>query len=171
MSVVLTPIPAAARPVRAAYEAALLSRAGPMMAEVGKDGTTADGTNQSLSEPLREGLASLGVYPATFGDVTDADLAKVPPASVSQLLDIAELKLVSTVHGSFTAVDETISLGSIKVSQNRDAITGRLAALAGFCLSRYGYGLTAPRAGSIRVGADGGRGPTSPRSMAIRDEL
>lgn len=171
MSVVLTPIPAAARPLRAAYEAALLSRAGPMMAEVGKDGTTADGNNQALSEPLREGISSLGIYPATFGDVTDEDLAKVAPRDISQVLDIAELTLVGTLHGSFTAVDETISLGSVKVSQNRDAITLSLGNLAQKCMNRYGYGLTAPRAGSIRVGADGGTGTTSPRSMAIRDEI
>lgn len=157
MSVVLVPIPASSRPVRAAYEAALISRDGPLLVLVGKDGTTVDGENGSLTEPLRMGLESLGYYPATFGDVTDDDLAQVSPAQVSQLLDVASLGLVNSVYGAFTEVDETISLGSVKVSQNRAAIASRLSDLAAFCMNRYGYGLSAPRAGSIRVGADGAR--------------
>lgn len=129
----------------------LIERAGALLTLVGKDGTTVDGTNGSLVGPLREGMASLGLFPASFASVTDDDLAQVADGDVSQLLDVAELRLVGGINSSFTDVDEKNSMAEVKVSQNRAAIEKRAGDLAAFCLNRYGYGLGTLRTGSVLV--------------------
>lgn len=133
----------------------LIERAGSLLILVGKDGTTVDGSNGSLVGPLRAGLDSLGIIPASFGTITDDDLALVADRDVAQLLDVAELRLVGGVNSSFTEVDETISFASKKVSQNRTAIAARAMTLAQFCRDRYGYGLGRLRAGRINLGSSG----------------
>ena len=132
----------------------LIERAGALLTLVGKDGTTVDGTNQALVGALRSGLDSLGIIPASFGTITDDDLSLVADSAVAQLLDVAELRLVGGINASFTDVDEKISMGEKKVSQNRAAIQARYTSLAQFCRERYGYGLGRLRAGGINLGAN-----------------
>lgn len=137
---------------RAQADAKLISRCGPLLTLVGKDGTTVDGSNPDTVDALQVGMASLGLAPASFATVTDDDLAPIADAKVPQLIDVAELQLIQAVGSSFTDVDEKISLGEKKVSQNRAAIDVRFSSLAAFCRLRYGYGLAPLGVGSINTG-------------------
>lgn len=152
----------------------LAVRCGAMMTLVGQDPTAATGSvTGPYAVALREGLASLHLAPASFAAVTDADLAPVPDARVPQLLDVAELRLLGTISGSYTQVDETISLGSIKSSQNHDRMTARLTWLAKYVRDAYGYGMGSLTCGSIKLGPDDRRHcrPGSPGWAYGRDDF
>jgi hypothetical protein len=126
---------------RASLEAELVERCGPLLALVGKDGTTVDGTNAALTGPLRDGLGSLGLQPASFSSVTDADLADVEPDDLPQLLAQAELRILLNVDSAYLLVDEQVDRDSQKNSQIRDMLARRIADLRKSLKDDFGVGL------------------------------
>ena len=93
---------------RAAVEGVLLKRVGRLMALVQMDGTADTGSNADLVEPIAFALRQIGLAPATFGAVTDADFVKLDPADLDQLLDYAEWRLLLNIRGNFDLVNLTI---------------------------------------------------------------
>lgn len=134
-------------------ETILAEREGALLTLVGKDPTVTDGTPSVVyRDALREGLNSLNLLPASFSAITDADLSQVPDDKVAQLIDVADLRLMGGINANFTDVDEKISYGEIKVSQNRAAISARTLDFARYCRETYGYGLGKLGTGSLNLG-------------------
>ena len=93
-------------PTIAQIEQRLIRRIGSKLAAVGLDGSTVDGTNPDLVDPIAAGLASLGITAASVAVVVDADLVAVEACAVPQLLDVATLRGLETVLGNWTDPDQ-----------------------------------------------------------------
>lgn len=133
-------------------ETILEDRAGKALEQVGKEPTVTAGIPSAVyRDALREGLAALGLVPASFSAITDLDLAQVADRCVAKLLDVATLHLFGAASGAFTAVDETVLTGSVKVSQNRAGIDAKYASLADYCRLVHGYGMARLRSGSFNL--------------------
>lgn len=72
-------------------------RIGRLMALVGLDGTTQDGTNADIRQPLRSSLRVLGFEVADPIDVTDSDVSVVTGYYVDRLLDLIEYELIDLI--------------------------------------------------------------------------
>ena len=102
----------------AALEGVILSRCSTLLVDVGMDGTTQDGTNSSLRDPIGFGLRQAGGTVATFGAVTDADVQTVDPADLDMVADLAEYRALQNAYGrSLGKVDLAVS-GALNVSQH-----------------------------------------------------
>lgn len=96
---------------RVTLDTILISRAGSLLTTVGKDGSTADGTNPDLVDPIRSALRLLGYSVASVTTVSDSDLAGVSIDDEEALIDLAELKVLElAVYPGATALVD-ISVG------------------------------------------------------------
>ncbi len=151
---------------RAIVEQTLLSRCGRILAKAGLDGATADGTNPALADPIRQGLASLGLGTATLGVVVDADLLPITGATIDQLLDIAALAALEAALGNLDQPDQVADTDSSQAfGKLRDSIEATVARLRAQARARYGYGLAALAAGVIDLGFAETLDPTSGRPI------
>jgi len=82
---------------RANLEAILVKRAGKLMTVAGLDGTTVNGTNADLADPIAFSLRQLGVAVAAPGSPTDAEVANASTDDTDQLLDVAEIRILQTI--------------------------------------------------------------------------
>src|SRR5512136_2373867 len=82
---------------RANAEAVLIKRTGHLLTVAGLDGTTVDGTNADLGDPIAFALRQIGLTVATAGTPTTAEVATVPAADVDEFLDLAELRTLQTI--------------------------------------------------------------------------
>lgn len=133
-------------------ESILAERIGDLLTQIGKDPTATDGTPSIVyRDSLREGMASLGLTPASFAEITDDDLARVGDADVAQLLDVAELRLIDLAYGSITGGGYSIGSISESAASNSVNILNRLSARTLFVRNVYGYGLASLKPGSVRL--------------------
>lgn len=140
-----------AAPTKAQADAELVDRCGGILGAAGRSVAT-DGTNPQTVGPLRESLLVLGYQTASFGAVTDADLAQVPTAVTAQLLDVAELRLLRNALQWYTKVDQRISLGEQKKGQLRTDLMLSIKELEARCKALYGYGLGSVVGGAVDLG-------------------
>jgi len=89
-------------------ETILTKRVGLLMAAVGLDGSTIDGDNGDLVDPVGYSIRKLGGTIADITDIVDADLATFEETQYDELLDIAELRALQSVQGNFALVDTKI---------------------------------------------------------------
>ena len=137
---------------RAGVESELIDRCGVLLVKVGRNGTTCDGTNPNLNDPIRRGLRTLGLDTADPILVADADLATVTGWSIEKLLDAAELRCLESIWGSWAEVCQKIGLGSIELQQLTDRIERRIDHLVTRLRQPYGPNTGAPVVGAIRKG-------------------
>lgn len=135
-------------------EAILVARCGKLLASVGLDGTTVDGTNAALTDPLAEGLRQLAIAPASPAAVTTSDLSGVADADAAELLDVAELRALETVLGNWVDADQVAGQDNRQdLGKLRDSVEKSLARKAARAESLYGYGKdTTIRAGLLTFG-------------------
>lgn len=133
---------------RAQVESQLLNRAAALMTRVGLDGVTKDGTNAALNDPIRKGLAFLGLYAADITNVVDSDLAMVTGNLAERLLDFAEWRLLGNIWGQWAYFSQTISLGRQEAQQLADRIQARIADLEESLRQPFG-----PNVGGGAIGA------------------
>lgn len=119
------------------------------MAFVNLDGTTVDGTNGDLSDPIRTGLGSLGVACADPTSPADADLAALATADLDQLLDVAEYRCLQSVLGNLDEVNEQAGTDRKDFGQFAAALQVTIAALLTSLQQTYGVGLMAPSIGTL----------------------
>lgn len=127
---------------RATVEVALIARCGKLLTAVGLDGATVDGTNAALTDPIGEGLRSLGLAVATLGAVTSADVAQVTDGDgFAQLLDVAELRAFETILASWTEPDQIEGQDTRQdLGKLRESLEKTLTRKAAQALRIYGYG-------------------------------
>lgn len=122
----------------------LIARCGKLLAAAGLDGSTVDGTNAALSDPLAEALRSLGVAPASPASPSTADLAGVADASAPQLLDVAELRALETVLSNWAEPDQVAGQDNRQdLGKLRDSLERTVARKSERARSLYGYGADA----------------------------
>jgi hypothetical protein len=125
----------------AILDSILVPRCGGTLALAGLDGVTVDGTNVALLDPIRQGLASLGIATATVGVVDDDDLLPITADTLDQLLDVAELRALESALGwldqpdQMADTDNQQSLGKL-----RDSIETTVARRRKQVEKQYGYG-------------------------------
>jgi hypothetical protein len=133
-------------------ETVLIGRIGPMFTAVGLDGTTTNGTNAALVDPIRSGLASLSLAPAIFATITDADLALVADRDTPQLIDVAELQARRNALDASLDVDEQVDRDGQKLSQLATRWEKRIETMEARLRLVYGIGLSSLIAGTINLG-------------------
>jgi hypothetical protein len=102
---------------RANVESILIRRLGALLTEAGLDGTTVDGSNVDLNDPIgwavRQADGSVD-DPAT---VDDEDVQTVATADLDKLLDLAEYRALESISGNLNLVD--IESGPFRQSFNQ----------------------------------------------------
>lgn len=91
---------------RAEAEGILIQRCGKMLAAAGLDGTTVDGTNASLTDPLGVALRHLGFSPAGLVTVTTSDLSGISASNVVEFFDVANLAAMRNALNNWTEPDQ-----------------------------------------------------------------
>lgn len=80
---------------RVQVEDILISRAGEMLATLGRD-DVASGANADLNDPMAWALRQLGLSVAAATAITDGDLSAIDADDENQFLDLAEYRLLMT---------------------------------------------------------------------------
>ena len=93
-----------------------------MMTTVGLDGTTSNGSNRDLDDPIRLALRDLGFPIADVLVVTDNDLVPITDVYVDRVLDGAELRALETCWANWPYV--TSGIGN--ETQNLSDLANRL---------------------------------------------
>lgn len=94
---------------RADIETILVKRVGKWLTAAGLDGTTHDGTNDDLSDPIGRAVRALGFSVADVTNVADADVAQIDADDYDELFDFAELRALETCLSNYDKVN--LSLG------------------------------------------------------------
>ena len=134
---------------RTQAETVLIARCGKLLTACGIDGTTLNGANASLTDPLAWALRQSGYPPATFGAVTDTDLAGVQDGHIDKLIDLAEMKALENALGNFDATDISVGPRSESYDQLRAGIEKILTRKQTNIMRLYGVGIGTLEAGVI----------------------
>lgn len=134
---------------RTQAETVLIARCGKLMTACGIDGTTMNGTNASLTDPLAWALRQSGYSPAAFGAVTDTDLAGVQDSDIDKLIDLAEIKALENALGNFDATDISVGPRSESYDQIRAGLEKMLNRKQANIMRLYGVGTGTLQAGVI----------------------
>jgi len=94
---------------RSILETILVRRCGKWLIAAGLDGTTVNGTNPDLNDPIGYAARKLGLTVANPTSVSDGDLAALNLDELDKLLDVAEYRALQTVLENFEAV--TLEVG------------------------------------------------------------
>ena len=128
----------------AQLETILVKRAGDLLTQAGLDGTTHDGTNADLADPVAFAVRTMGGTTTDPTNPADADLVAlgVTDDTLDELLALAELRILETCHSAL------IDLVDVTIGPRREAlgaIAARLEAKITKMETRiaklYGYGL------------------------------
>lgn len=121
---------------RANAEAVLVRRIGRKMTAAGLDGSTANGTNGDLNDPLATALLDMGLTVQDIANVADADLVAVD--NIPELLDRAELRALESVIGNLDAVNISIGPRSESLGQLSDQCEQAVNRLQAKIAAKYG---------------------------------
>jgi hypothetical protein len=103
---------------RADAEVILIRRCGAVLIAVSLDGTTVNGSNADLNDPIWFALHRLGYSIVDISAVVDADVQAVVTDDFAPFLDIAELRTLETARNAATGlVDITIGPRRESLSQ------------------------------------------------------
>lgn len=122
---------------RANVESILVRRVGTWLTAAGLDGTTVNGTNADLNDPIAQALLQAGYTVATITSVADADLASVPNADIPMICDLAELRALETAAQAFSTQEVSGYGYSVKTGSSIDAAIARANARIA---QQYGLG-------------------------------
>ncbi len=125
---------------RSDIETLLIARVGPWLTNVALDGSTNDGTNESLNDAIGWAIRQAGGTVAAPALVTSTDVGTVDSADLDKLLDLAELRSLRSILSSFTGVDLKAGPVEIKDSGFIGYVNARLAELRSDIATNYGIG-------------------------------
>ena len=136
---------------RANVEGILIKRVGALMTAASMDGTTIDGTNTDLNDPIGQALMRLDYTPTDITLIVDADLSSVGTGDYAGLLDIAEWRVLESIAGNLALVDITVGPRSEKLSQLADQVTAMAANKRQQVEDEYGIGGASMTAGILTL--------------------
>lgn len=122
------------------------------MTAAGMDGTTINGTNLSLNDPIGYAIRKCGGTVALFTGVAMSDVETVSEANYDKLIDVAELRTLENIEGNLDDVD--IGVGSRRESLNQLAtqVAKKIDRKREQVERAYGVGLGALEAGVVSLG-------------------
>lgn len=116
----------------------------------GLDGTTFDGSNSDLNDPIGYGIRKVGSTVSDPSNVADSDLAAVADNLFDALLDVSELRLLRNIRGNLDLVDTTAGPLSESLSQVASQVGRDIIELQAFIKDEYGLGGLTMEADVIR---------------------
>ena len=134
---------------RANVESMLIRRVGQLFSLIGLDGTTVDGTNVDLNDPIASALLRLDYAVADITVVADIDLAAVSTDDYQAVLDLAELRALESWLGNNTLVNFRLGPRSESFSDLLKTTEARVARLKEYIPVRYGLEETSLTIGRI----------------------
>jgi hypothetical protein len=124
---------------RANAEVILISRCGTALDAASLDGTTINGSNAALNDPLWYALDRLGYSVASISAVVDADIQAITSDDYAPFLDIAELRTLETVLNAATGlVDFSVGPRKESLSQFAERLEKTIQAKRQRVLQEYG---------------------------------
>lgn len=133
---------------RAQAETILIKRVGDLLTQAGLDGTTHDGTNTDLADPIGYALRSLGHTTADPSSPTTAEVAAVAAADTDEFLSLAELRALETILSCvLDLVDTTVGPRREAYNQMADGLQAKIARLTQQLQQQYGSTL-----GDLEIG-------------------
>lgn len=136
---------------RANVESVLVQRCGKLLAAADLDGTTVNGANASLNDPIGWALRKMDYAVASLTAVADADLTSIPDEEINQLLDLAELRALQNIEGNLDDVDISANGRSESLGQLVRQVQTRLDRVKATIESEYGLGLGTLSAGVVML--------------------
>jgi hypothetical protein len=134
---------------RSQVEKVLIKRCGNLLTAADLDGTTDDGTNADLSDPIATALRNLGYSVADISAVDDSDLALVDDDNVSAVLDLSELRALESIEGNYDDVDISVTDRSESLNQLLKQVQAKIERVATRCQKLYNIGQGTLDAGVI----------------------
>lgn len=132
-------------------EAVIVARCGALLIAAGLDGTTVDGTNASLNDPIGAALRKAGYTVSNIASVANADLAAVVVGDYDKVLDLAELRTLESILGNLDDVDIKLGPRSESLSQLAAMLEKRIDRLQDKVEEEHGIGLSSLQAGVIAL--------------------
>jgi hypothetical protein len=136
---------------RANVESILVKRCGRLLTAADLDGSTVDGTNADLNDPIGWAVRQAGYTVTDITAVADADLASVATTNYDELLDLAELRALETILGNLDDVNIKIGPRSEDLSDLARQVEKRLELQRKKVELEYGYGVGTLEAGVITL--------------------
>lgn len=137
---------------RANVESILIKRVGTILDKAGLDGTTVDGTNADLNDPIGYALRKLGYSVSDATAVADADLAGLATDDTDALLDLAEVRaLESCLTAILTIVSITVGPRKQEYSDMAKGLQSLIARKQGRIDAEYGLGVQTLEAGVLNL--------------------
>lgn len=134
---------------RANTEVILIARVGAIMTEAGLDGSTIDGTNADLNDPIGWAIRRLGYSVVSIVLVADVDVASVGEAEYDEFFDYAEYRTLQNIRGNLALVDIRQGPQDLKYSQLAAQIGKMLDTMTADMKREYGFGLGELGTGTI----------------------
>lgn len=107
---------------RANIEAIIIKRIGKWLTAAGLDGTTNNGTNSDLNDPIARGVRTLGYSVADVLNVSSSDIAAIEEADYDELFDVAELRALQSCLTNYDKVNLSLGPRSESFDQLRNAM-------------------------------------------------
>ena len=136
---------------RANAEVILIRRVGALLTAADLDGTTVDGTNVDLNDPIASALRQLGYTVASAVLVADTDLDDLAAADYNAFFDLAELRAKKNILGNLTLVDITAGPRSECLSQLAEQLRKDIDALQEDIKTDYNIGVGTLEAGIVTL--------------------
>lgn len=132
-------------------ETVLVKRCGALLTAAGLNGTTHDGSNADLDDPIAVALLELGITPASITHPVDADCAHVSATDTLKCFDLAEVRTLESILGNLDEVNITVGPRSESLSDLAKQVEQKLARLQAQLLRKYGIGQGTLTAGIITL--------------------
>lgn len=132
-------------------ETILLKRCAKLLTALDMDGSTVDGNNPDLVDPIGYSIRQLGGTVTTITDVVDADLAGIGADDYDEFFDIAELRTLQNVQGNFALVDVAIGSRDEKWGALGNTLDKLIARKEKRVKDLYGLGLKPLEVGVIEL--------------------
>ncbi len=119
----------------------LIRRCGKFLVAAQLDGTTINGTNADLMDPVSEGLIACGVTPADYTTPTTAEVQSLAASDLRKFLAIAEYRTLETVLGNWAKPDQTAGTDNEqKLGALRDSLQKTLGTKLKALQDEFDYG-------------------------------
>jgi hypothetical protein len=134
---------------RAQVETLVIKRTSKRLIFVGLDGTTVNGSNADLAEPISTALQRMGITPADITNPANSDLTGVE--NVLELIDLAELRVLENIHGNMDMVDISVGDRSERLSQFTAEVEKAIERKRAQIEREYGIGLGSLSGGVVSL--------------------
>ena len=127
---------------RADAEIILVKRTGALLTEADLDGTTNDGSNADLNDPIGWAVRRCGGTVSDFVAISDTDVATVGSTDYDKFLDLVEYRTLQSISGNLAVVDIKSGPFDEKLSQLVKQVEERLKRKAEQLKADYGFNVS-----------------------------